>query len=59
MSSLRTLGTSLINRSRIIPPPAPVRQAKIPADIRFSLLSTKAVAPIKEKIISPIESKMR
>ena len=59
MSSFRTLGTSLIRRSRIIPPPAPVKQAKIPADIKFNLLSAKAVAPIKEKIISPIESKMR
>ncbi len=59
MSSFRTLGTSLIRRSRIIPPPAPVKHAKIPADIKFNLLSAKAVAPIKEKIINPIESKMR
>ena len=59
MSSFRTLGTSLIKRSRIIPPPAPVRQAKIPADIKFNLLSAKAVAPIREKMINPIESNMR
>ena len=59
MSSFRTLGTSLIKRSRMIPPPAPVKQAKIPADIKFNLLSAKAVAPIKEKMIKPIESKIR
>jgi len=43
----------------MIPPPAPVKQAKIPADIKFNLLSAKAVAPIKEKMIKPIESKIR
>ena len=49
--SLKTLGTSLINKSLIIPPPAPVKHANNPADIKLSLASIKTVGPIKENII--------
>ena len=53
------MGVSLTRTSRKIPPPTPVRVARIPEVMALSFKSVPALAPIRAKTAKPMESKTK